>query len=80
MIQNRNMIQNPHTGVCAEYCAVVLTHFHHFKNLRRVGLFNCDLLVNDYRILKFVTKSYRLNLALFPDVVLSKLYIVLSFV
>ena len=75
------MLQNPLTVVCSEYCVVcavniVLCFYHTFIILKNcVAFLVCLILENDCRILKFVTKMYRLKLPLF----ISEVETVLSF-
>ena len=64
---SRKIIQNPFTITCGEHCIVFLSRFHRFKQIRlAVKPYGPNLLKNDLWVLKFVTKTYRLKLPLFP--------------
>ena len=65
---SRKIIQNPFTVMCGEHCVVFLSRFHHFKQIQfAVKPYGSNLLKNDRWALKFVTKTYRLKLPLFPN-------------
>ena len=65
---SRKMIQNPFTVVCGEHCVVFLSRFHRFNQIRfAVKPYGSNLIKNDRWVLKFVTKTYRLKLPLFPN-------------
>ena len=64
---SRKIIQNPFTVTCGEHCIVFLSCFHRFKQIQfAVKPYGSNLLKNDRWALKFVTKTYRLKLPLFP--------------
>ena len=64
---SRKIIQNPFTVTCGEHCIVFLTRFHRFKQIRlTVKPYGNNLLKNDQWALKFVTRTYRVKLPLFP--------------
>ena len=64
---SRKIIQNPFTVTCGEHCIVFLSRFHRVNQIRfAVNPYGSNLLKNDQWVLKFVTKSYRLKLPLFP--------------
>ena len=64
---SRKIIQNPFTVTCGEHCIVFLSRFHRFKQIRlAVKPYGPNLIKNDLWALKFVTKTYRVKLPLFP--------------
>ena len=65
---SRKTIQNPFTAVCGQHCIVFLSRFHRSKQIKfAVKPYGRNLLKNDRSVLKFVTKTYRLKLSLFPN-------------
>ena len=64
---SRKIIQNPFTVTCGEHCIVFLSRFHRFKQIQlAVKPYGPNLIKNDLWALKFVTKTYRVKLPLFP--------------
>ena len=64
---SRKTIQHPFTAVCGEHCIVFLSRFHRNNQIKfAVKPYGNNLLKIDRAALKFVSKTFRLKLSLFP--------------